>query len=80
VIGWRRADPAAMFRGIPMSTAGTGRAQESRIAALGLRLHRAAPKRDIDTVEDLRYVAGHHPSLQAARAFRSLTFPKAVVA
>jgi len=80
VIGWRAADPAAMFRGIPMSTPETGRAQEHRIRALGLRLQRAAPKRDIDSIDDLRIVARHHPLLRTARIARSLARPGAVVA
>jgi glycosyltransferase A (GT-A) superfamily protein (DUF2064 family) len=80
VIGWNAADPEAMFSGIPMSTPHTGRAQESRIAALGLRLHRAAPKRDIDTIDDLRAIADRHPRLRTARVARSLAFPEAVVA
>jgi len=79
-IGWRQADPAAMFAGIPMSTPHTGRAQESRIRRLGLRFHRAAPKRDIDTIADLRIVADHHPFLRTARVARSLALPAAVVA
>jgi uncharacterized protein len=80
VIGWRRADPGAMFDGIPMSTARTGRAQESRINALGLRLHRTAAKRDIDTIGDLQAVADRHPFLRTARVFRSLALPRAAVA
>jgi len=80
VIGWRAANPAAMFGGIPMSTPETGRAQECRIRSLGLRLHRAAPKRDIDTVDDLRIVARHHPLLRTARVARSLALQEAVVA
>ena len=58
-----------MFAGIPMSTAHTGRAQEARILALGLGLHRAAPKRDIDTIDDLDAVAAGLP-LAAARPAR----------
>jgi glycosyltransferase A (GT-A) superfamily protein (DUF2064 family) len=77
-IGWRAADPKAMFTGIPMSTPDTGHAQESRIGALGLRLHRAAPKRDIDTIDDLRIVADHHPFLRTARVARSLALPASV--
>ena len=79
-IGWRAADPEAMFAGVPMSAPDTGRAQESRIRALGLRLHRAAPKRDIDTVGDLRIVAAHHPFLRTARVARSLALPASVSA
>jgi glycosyltransferase A (GT-A) superfamily protein (DUF2064 family) len=80
VIGWRAADPAAMFRGIPMSTPETGRAQEGRIRSLGLRLQRAAPKRDIDSIDDLRIVVRHHPLLRTAGVARSLALPRAVVA
>jgi len=80
VIGWNAADPDAMFAGIPMSTPHTGRAQQSRIAALGLSLHRAAPKRDIDTIDDLRVIADRHPGLRTARVARSLARPRAVVA
>jgi rSAM/selenodomain-associated transferase 1 len=80
LIGWRHADPKAMFDGIPMSSAATGRAQEARIAALGLRLHRAPAKRDIDTIDDLRIVAARHPRLRTARVARSLARPAAVTA
>jgi glycosyltransferase A (GT-A) superfamily protein (DUF2064 family) len=80
VIGWRAVDPQAMFTGIPMSTPGTGAAQESRIRALGLRLHRAAPKRDIDTIGDLRSVADYHPFLRTARVARSLALPASLSA
>ncbi|HET9770587.1 MAG TPA: DUF2064 domain-containing protein [Acidimicrobiia bacterium] len=80
VIGWRGADPAAMFSGVPMSTANTGRAQEARILALGLRLHRAAPKRDIDTLDDLATVARDFPRLRTARLARALARPRDVVA
>ena len=66
VIGWRTADPAALFDGIPMSTPRTGRAQEARILSLGLRLHRVVQKRDIDTVEDLQAIAGEYPHLRTA--------------
>ena len=69
-----------MFAGIPMSTAHTGRAQEARILALGLGLHRAAPKRDIDTIDDLQAVAAEFPGLRTARVARSLARPREVVA
>jgi len=80
VIGWRGADPQAMFAGVPMSAAHTGRAQEARIRALGLGLHRAAPKRDIDTIDDLQTVAREFPQLRTARVARSLTRPREGVA
>jgi len=66
VIGWRTADPAAMFAGIPMSTAATGRMQEARILSLGLRLHRVERKRDLDTVEDLQAISAEYPHLRTA--------------
>lgn len=68
VIGWRRADPAAVFTGIPMSTAATGRAQEARLLTLGFEVIRAGAKRDIDTVDDLVAVAAAHPGLRTAAA------------
>jgi uncharacterized protein len=80
VIGWDGANPQAMFAGIPMSAAHTGRAQEARVLALGLALHRAAPKRDIDTIDDLRTVAREFPRLRTARVARSLVRPREVVA
>ena len=69
-----------MFAGIPMSAAHTGRAQEARILALGLGLARAAPKRDIDTIDDLWAVARDFPELRTARVARSLAGPREVVA
>jgi uncharacterized protein len=80
VIGWTGADPEAMFAGIPMGTAHTGRAQQARIRALGFVLHRAASKRDIDTIDDLRAVAREFPQLRTAAAARSLDRPREVVA
>jgi glycosyltransferase A (GT-A) superfamily protein (DUF2064 family) len=76
VIGWRRADPAVMFAGIPMSTARTGRMQEARILSLGLRLRRVERKRDLDTVEDLQAISAEHPHLRTA----SLAITKRVFA
>jgi glycosyltransferase A (GT-A) superfamily protein (DUF2064 family) len=66
VIGWRRADPPAVFAGIPMSAATTGLAQESRLRALGFHVVRAEPKQDIDTVDDLADVAATYPHLRTA--------------
>lgn len=67
-IGWRQADARAVFSGIPMSTAGTGRAQEARLLALGFDVVRAEPKRDIDTIDDLAAVAADFPLLRTAAA------------
>jgi glycosyltransferase A (GT-A) superfamily protein (DUF2064 family) len=66
VIGWRTADPPAVFAGIPMSAATTGLAQESRLRALGFHVVRAEPKQDIDTVDDLADVAAAYPHLRTA--------------
>jgi glycosyltransferase A (GT-A) superfamily protein (DUF2064 family) len=78
LIGWRRAEPRAVFEGIPMSSARTGRAQEDRLRALGFAVHRARPKRDIDTVEDLAAVAAAHPHLRTA-AVAALRVPLGAV-
>lgn len=66
VIGWRRADAAAVFRGVPMSTSWTGRQQERRLQALGFRVHRAPVLRDVDTAADLAAVASVAPHTRTA--------------
>ena len=78
VIGWRRADPRAVFTGIPMSTAGTGLAQENRLLGLGFRLHRADPLLDIDTIDDLQAVARQFPHLRTAGLAATITLQDAV--
>jgi glycosyltransferase A (GT-A) superfamily protein (DUF2064 family) len=72
VIGWRAADPGAVFAGVPMSSSRTGRAQEARLLTLGFEIRRAAPKRDIDTIVDLAAVAAAAPGLRTAALARSL--------
>ncbi|HEV7688947.1 MAG TPA: glycosyltransferase, partial [Acidimicrobiia bacterium] len=72
VIGWRRADPAAVFAGIPMSAPTTGLAQETRLRRVGFHILRADPKRDIDTIDDLAVVASAAPHLRTARRARAL--------
>jgi glycosyltransferase A (GT-A) superfamily protein (DUF2064 family) len=72
VIGWRRADPRAVFAGVPMSAATTGQAQETRLLRLGFDILRAGPKRDIDTIDDLVAIAGHHPALRTTAAASAL--------
>jgi glycosyltransferase A (GT-A) superfamily protein (DUF2064 family) len=66
VIGWRRADPRAVFARIPMSAPTTGLAQEARLLGLGFDVIRATPKQDIDTVDDLATVADAFPHLRTA--------------
>ena len=79
VIGWRAADPHEVFAGVPMSTATTGPVQETRLRRLGFDVVRAAPKQDIDTVDDLAAVADRWPQLRTARRAAALR-TEAVVA
>ena len=66
-IGLRAADPRA-FLGVPMSTARTGRAQLSRLRALGLRVALLPALRDVDRIADARAVAALAPAGRFARA------------
>ena len=72
VIGWRAADPRAVFAGVPMSASTTGVAQEIRLLGLGFDLVRAAPKQDIDDADDLAAIAEAFPHLRTAALARSL--------
>ena len=65
-IGLRRPDPA-VFRGLPMSTARTGRAQEARLRALGLDVALLPTLVDLDTVDALRDVVAAGPGTRTAR-------------
>jgi uncharacterized protein len=80
VIGWRRADPRAVFAGIPMSASDTGWAQENRLLELGMRLHRSHPMLDIDTVDDLAAVAEGFPDLRTSAVARQLALAPETVA
>ena len=64
-IGLRRPVPR-VFRGIPMSTPFTGRVQEARLDALGLRWSRLGILRDVDRFEDAQAVAGSFPTSRFA--------------
>lgn len=69
VIGWRRvprADPWAVFRGVPTSTTWTGRLQERRLLQLGFHVHHAPALRDIDTAADLATVVSAAPHTRTA--------------
>jgi glycosyltransferase A (GT-A) superfamily protein (DUF2064 family) len=66
VIGLAGADPMAVFDGIPMSTPVTGAHQQRRLRALGLAVHRAPVRRDIDTAADLVAVAAGAPGTRTA--------------
>jgi glycosyltransferase A (GT-A) superfamily protein (DUF2064 family) len=58
VIALPGTDPHQVFPGVPMSTSGTYIAQRRRLRGLGLDVVRAPLLRDIDTIDDLRAVAG----------------------
>lgn len=49
------------FRGVPMSTSVTGRAQRARLQALGYTVADLPTLRDVDTFEDARLVADEIP-------------------
>jgi glycosyltransferase A (GT-A) superfamily protein (DUF2064 family) len=80
IIGWRRADPEAVFAGIPMSAVTTGPAQETRLLGLGFGVLPAPPKRDIDTIDDLAAVAAAAPHLRTARLAGTLGLTPVAVA
>jgi uncharacterized protein len=73
VIGWRAAEPGAVFHGVPMGTATTGLAQENRLRALDFEVTHAARKQDIDTIADLAAVALAAPRLRTAHLARELS-------
>jgi uncharacterized protein len=64
-IGLREPD-AAVFAGVPMSTARTGALQRARLARLGLRPAILAPLRDVDTFGDALAVAADAPGTRFA--------------
>jgi uncharacterized protein len=68
VIGLPGTDPAAVFRGIPMSTSVTGAAQARRLRLLGLEVMAGPELVDIDDVDDLVYVAEGIPDSHTAAA------------
>jgi len=72
VIGLAGADPHRVFTGVPMSTAATGSRQRQRLRALGLAVHTAPLRRDIDSFQDLCAVAAAAPATRTAAVARSL--------
>jgi uncharacterized protein len=64
-IGLRRPHPDA-FRGVPMSTDRTGRAQHDRLRALGLDVALLPTLVDLDTVDDLAPVVAAGPATRTA--------------
>ncbi len=75
IIGLPGTDPAGVFRGLPMSTPGTGRAQQRRLQQLGLDVVMARSRCDIDTIEDLRAVARQIPRSATAAVAREVLTP-----
>jgi hypothetical protein len=65
-IGLCEARPR-VFLGVPMSTAGTGRAQHMRLRQLGLRVALLPALRDVDRIADARAVAALAPAGRFAR-------------
>lgn len=65
-IGLRRPD-GRVFRGLPMSTARTGRAQEARLRALGFDVALLPTLVDFDTIDDLAHVVAAGPETHTAR-------------
>jgi glycosyltransferase A (GT-A) superfamily protein (DUF2064 family) len=72
VVGWHHADPAKVFRGVPMSTSSTGVMQRLRLEQLGLTVRSAPVRRDIDTIDDLVAVAAAAPGTRTAAVARRL--------
>ncbi len=70
-------DPRTVFSGVPTSTAHTGEMQARRLRRLGMELHLAPVRRDIDTAVDLAAVAADIPSSRTARAARRVLPPAA---
>lgn len=70
-IALHRPDPA-VFRGLPMSTARTGRAQETRLRSLGLDVALLPTFVDLDTIDDLAAVVAAGPDTHTARMARLL--------
>jgi uncharacterized protein len=66
-VGLRRPD-ARVFAGVPMSEAGTGRVQRTRLEALGLRVGDLPPLRDVDDWDDARAVAAARPGSRFSAA------------
>ena len=70
-IGLRHPDPA-VFHGLPMSTARTGRAQEARLRRLGLDVALLPTLVDLDTADALGDVVAAGPGTRTARLAHEL--------
>ena len=70
-LGLRRPD-ASLLLGVPMSTDGTGAAQQARLAGAGLRVAPLPVLTDVDDAEAARTVAGQCPMSRFAEVHRGL--------
>lgn len=68
-LGLAEPDPA-LLRGVPMSTARTGRIQRARLVAAGLRVGDLDRLTDVDTARDAALVAALVPDSRFGRAVR----------
>jgi len=68
-----RTPRRAVFAGIRMSQADTGRKQARRLAELGLRVRGLPVLRDVDTIADAVAVAAAAPDTRFAAALRELS-------
>lgn len=71
-IGLAVSDPD-VFLGVPMSTAGTGAAQEARLRARGDRVHLLGVLVDVDHVAEAERVAAAAPATHFAATWAELT-------
>ena len=70
-LGLRRPD-ASLLLGVPMSTDGTGAAQQARLAGAGLRVALLPVLTDVDDAQDARTVAAQCPASRFAGVHRRL--------
>lgn len=71
-LGLARPDPE-LVRGVPMSTAHTGRVQRGRLVAAGLDVADLPELRDVDTAVDAEQVAAQAPRTRFAAALARCT-------
>ena len=75
LLGLRRPD-ASLLRGVPMSTADTGRRQLERLTAAGLRVHMMPALTDVDTFREAELVAAATRGSRFASTFeRAMATP-----
>lgn len=70
-IGLTHPDPN-VFRGVPMSTSETYRAQIARLESLGLRWTKLPVLRDVDRIEDACAVAAESPGLRFSQRLQRI--------